>query len=521
MKSYLIKILGGLSLLSLCACMVGPDYENPESEVAKWDLTAKHFSRDAGLWKEAVPADSLKKGEWWNVFDDKILDGLIRECNLHNPNLAAAFYTVEQSRQSARLSESELYPWASGTGEYARTATSKNYGQQVSTGTFDRWTVGLGMTWDLDFFGRIQSMVLAEEGMAQASLDAYYNTMLILHVNIATTYFTIRQHSSEKELLLRTLQVRKEQTDFVRRRVKLNFANDLDLHRAILQENEAAAQLSAVERRMALAINSLAILVGVPPSQFKAEYSPLSEKLPKMPQAVPSQLLERRPDVAYMERLVFAANAQIGVAQAGFFPTVSITANTGLQSNNVDKLLNSASFAWGVSPQIYIPIFQAGRTYAQKQVALASHKTALEQYKATVLTAISDVENALTTINHLQAEYARRADVTKSSLKVQDLTQKQYDLGAEDYFAVSDAQRIALLNEREQLNLLGDKYRACVSLIGALGGGWTHDNQPSPDEMKADMYSQIKNYNEEVNTAQQPETADSTKTDSAKSEKVQ
>lgn len=495
MKFSIVKVLGMVAACaSLCSCMVGPDYENPESEVAKWNMKAEHFSRDGGLWKEAVPADSLPKGEWWHVFNDRILDGLIKRCNENNPTLAAAFYTVEQARQSARLNEAELYPWASGDASYARTGSSKNYKQTANAGTFDRWSIGLGFTWDLDFFGRVQSMVVAEEGRAQAALDSYYNMMLVLHAEIANTYFTIRQYSSEKELLERTLQVRKEQTDFVRRRVKFNFANDLDLHRAILQENEAAAQLSAVDRSMETAINRLAILVGKTPAQFKVSYAPLSEKLPKMPRAVPSQLLERRPDVAASERAVFAANAQIGVAQAGFFPTISITANTSFQSSDIDKLINAGSFAWGVSPQIYIPIFQAGRIYAQKQVALAAHKTALENYKAKVLSAIGEVENALTTINTLNTEYDRRREVTKSSLKVQELTQKQYDLGAEDYFAVSDAQRIALLNEREQLRLLGDKYRACVALIGALGGGWTHERQPDAKDMKADIYSSVREY---------------------------
>ena len=494
MRSIAKILLMGTAAGVLSSCMVGPDYENPDSEVAKWDLKAEHFSRDDGLWKSAVPSDGLPKGEWWCIFGDKELDRLITICNQKNPDLATAFYTVEQARQNARMNESELYPWISGDASYARTGSSKNYDQTATSGTYDKWAIGLGLTWDLDLFGRVQSMVVSAEGQAQAALDDYYNVMLVLHTNVATMYFTIRQYASEKELLERTLQVRKEQTDFIRRRVKFNYANDLDLHRAILQENEAAAQLAAVERSMAVSVTQLAILVGEAPSQFKFVPHPLQEKLPKLPKAVPSQLLERRPDVAAAERRVFAANAEIGVAQAGFFPTVSITGNMGYAASDFEKLVNASSFAWGVSPQVYIPIFQAGRIYAQKQVALAAHKMALENYKATVLSAIGDVEGALTSINYLNVEYVRRCDVTKSSLKVQELTQKQYDLGAEDYFAVSDAQRIALENERLQLSTLGDKYRACVNLIGALGGGWTHSASPSPEDMKADMYSPIRQF---------------------------
>ena len=308
-----------------------------------------------------------------------------------------------------------------------------------------------------------------------------------MQAQVASLYFTIRQYSSELELLERTVEVRKEQTQYVSRRLKYGEANDVDMQRAFQEEYEASAQKAAVERQMAIARNNIAILVGVVPSQLDLKPAPLPEKLPNLPAAIPSQLLERRPDIAQAERKVYAANARIGAAHAAYFPTVSFSANTDLSAEKIEKLVNASSFAWGISPQIYIPIFQAGRIYAQKQVALAAHKETLENYKNTVLTAIGEVENALASINYLEREYEKRTNVVNASLKVQDLTQKQYDLGYIDYFSVSDAQRLALANERAQISLRGDRFKAYVNLISALGGGWEADTQKQKEQLAPDL----------------------------------
>ncbi|MBQ6534391.1 MAG: efflux transporter outer membrane subunit [Opitutales bacterium] len=487
MKNTAANLLIAASALALGGCMVGPDYVAPTSEIAKEELGKEHFFRDDGLWKEAVPAESLPKGEWWKIFADPTLDKLLEQCSENSPTLSAAFYRVEQARQNARIDAAAFYPQGNGKASFARTGYSRN----IETGytQTDRWTVGLGMTWDLDLFGRIRSIINADVADAEASYDAYNSLMLTMHAQVAKQYFTIRQFCSEIELLERTLEVRKEQTELISNRVKLDFASDLDLQRAVQQEAEAAAQLAAVRRAMAIAKNNIAILVGTTPSKLVLPDAPLGENLPKLPKAVPSELLERRPDIAAAERKVYAANARIGAAQAGFFPTVSISANTDLQANKIDKLLNSSSFAWGVSPQIYIPIFQAGRVYAQKQVALAAHKETLENYKAAVLSAIGEVENAMSQINNLRIEYKRRMDVTKASNKVFELTRKQYDLGFVDYFSVSDASRNALLNEREQISLRGDRFRACVDFIAAIGGGWQTDAESVENgDIKPAMY---------------------------------
>ena len=450
-------------------CTVGPDYTDPTVELSVSDVSEEHFYRDENLWKEATPADKLPKGNWWEVFNDEVLEDLLKLCKDNSPTLASAFYKIEKARESVRVDAAELYPHANGNASYSKAERSHNL---KSSSTYEKWLLGMGFTWDLDFFGRVQRIIEADIADAEAQLYAYNNLMLSLQSQVAMEYFTIRQYVAEVDLLLRTIDVRKQQTELVRRRVKLDFANELDLQRALQQEYEAVAQLSTLERQIAVSKNRMSILIGLTPSSLILNDQPLSEKLPKLPLAVPSQLLERRPDIAEAERKVCAANARIGAAYSAFFPTISISANTDLTANRIEKLINSNSFAWGVSPQIYIPIFQAGRLIAQHRVALAAHKEALENYKATVLSAIGQVENALSEINYLKREYEKRRDVTKASLKVQELTQKQYDQGYVDYFSVSDAQRLALENERAQIRLRGDQFRACVALISSLGGGW-------------------------------------------------
>ena len=466
-KVYLFFIF--VLVVVFSGCTLEPDYVDPASELTISDLSEQHFYRDENLWKEATPADKLPKGDWWTVFNDEILNDLLKLCKDNSPTLASAFYKIERAREAVKVDAADFYPQANGNGSFTTQERSHNY---TGSSTYKKWLVGMGITWDVDLFGRVRSIIEADIADAQAQLYAYNNLMLSLQSQVAIEYFTIRQYSSEVDLLVRTINVRKAQTELVRRRVKADFADELDLQRALQQEFEATAQLSTLQRQIALSKNRMAILIGVSPATLMLNDAPLPKKMPSLPMAVPSELLERRPDIAEAERKVAAANWRIGVAQAGFFPTISISANSDLVSNKFDKLLESSSFAWGVSPQIYIPIFQAGRIFAEKRIALVAHKEALENYKATVINAIGEVESALANINYLKREYQTRSDVTNASLKVQELTQKQYENGYVDYFSVSDAQRLALENERTQLSLRGEQFRACVVLITALGGGW-------------------------------------------------
>lgn len=467
MKKFLILSM----VATLSGCMVGPDYEEASKSVKLPDmLTAEHFHRDEGLWKSAVPSDDMPKGNWWAVFKDKQLDALLKKCAENSPDLAAAYQRVEQARESALMQKSDLYPQLDGNAYYSHTDSSKNL--QPAFGRYDTWLAGFGITWDLDLFGRVRSLLQKEVATAQAQLSAYEALMLNLQSNVAKTYYSIRSFTSEVAVLEDTLKIRREDTKLVERRLQFDYSTQIDLRRAQQQEHDAAAQLADAQRQLILARNYLALLVGCSPAELEANYLPLDDKFPQLPAAVPSELLERRPDISEAERMVYAANAQIGAAQAAFFPTVSITANTDLSANKIEKLLNSSSFAWGISPQIYIPIFEAGRNIAQKRVALAAHKEALENYRSTVLSAIREVEDSLVNISYMAKEYEQKTKMVSAAKDVQRMTRIQYEQGYTDYFSVSEAQRLELSSVRELIVLQGERFTACVDLITALGGGW-------------------------------------------------
>lgn len=482
--SGLSKYSAAAGVLALCGCTMIPDYENPDETYGRGKLDTPEFKHAAGLWKNATPSDGAPKGEWWAIFGDAKLDALIKACDANNPDIAAAFQRVERAREAAFMNESDLYPHLSSTDYYKRDGRTEVQ-KPVATGTYSSWVVGLGATWDLDLFGRIQSLVIRDRALAEATYADYRNVMLALHARVAAEYFELRQCESEIALLRKTLEVRKTQSEFVAKRKMLKFASGVDLSRAKLQESEAASELKSLLRRRDASLNTLAILVGESPTKFEFKCEPLSESLPQIPKIVPSQLLERRPDIAAAEREVFAANAKIGSDTAAFFPTVSITGDVGFGANKIEDLLGASSLAWGVSPQVYIPIFQAGKIYAQKQTDLAAYRGTVERYKSKVLSAIGEVETSLSNLSHMEGEYAERVKTTDYAKQVQNFTQREYELGNQDYFAVSDAQRQALLHEREQIKLLGARYRQCVALIMSLGGGWTtaDDTPPPPKGM--------------------------------------
>lgn len=252
----------------------------------------------------------------------------MEECDKNNPDITAAFYNVEKMRERAFVEESDLYPHINSRDYYMRDGRSDGF-LPVPTGTYNSWVVGLGTTWDLDLFGRIQSMVVKERALVQASYNLYCNLMLSIHARIASEYFFARQCESEIKLLSDTLKVRKIQTEFVQKRLSLKFASKLDLSRAKVLEYEAASQLDYVKRQLDAAKNRIALLCGRSATDFELKCAPLTDSLPNIPKVFPSQLLERRPDIAAAERNVYAANAQLGADTAAFFPTISITGDVG------------------------------------------------------------------------------------------------------------------------------------------------------------------------------------------------
>ncbi len=474
--------------LALGGCSLTPDYVKPDSAAQgksdKSELPANFYHAD-GIWTDASPDDAAPKGDWWIIFSDDELNALLQACRDNNPDLAAAFQTVEMAMARARVDQGDLVPHVGFDGSYSRTSLSKNTATSWRA-DYDTWMAGFGLTWDLDFFGRVRSLIGSDTAEAQAVMAAYENTLLMLQSEVAQTYFTIRQNNSELKLLEETAEIRQKQVDYFANKLKSGVITDLDMKRAEQLLYEAQSQYEAVKLQKALYTDYLALLTGRIPSQIKATTLTIGEAVPAVPKAIPSEILQRRPDVAAAERRVFAANARIGAARAAYFPTVALSASSDLVSADIDTLLNSSSLAWGVSPKVYIPIFQGGKLMAQEEIAIAEHRQVVELYRSSVLRAFREVEDSLASMKYLEREYSYRSKASTSAHEVLDLTIKRHDAGVVDYYEVTDAQRISLLNDRETLRIKGDRFRACVSLITSLGGGWYRTPDFEADDKRSD-----------------------------------
>ena len=477
MKKFFDKIPALLFVFAACGCMVGPDYENPGDSIGKGEiLDFPAFENGGAAWKNAAPNDRSPRGDWWELFGDAELSGYMVECGKSNPDLKSVYYRVEQARESAKMNESRLYPNVAGGGDWFKTEVGDRSILRPLGSGFEDWAVGASLTWDADLFGRIRSLLAASRADAQTLQNEYENALLSLRTKIAALYFSIREFKAEKLLLEDTIKARSAETRFVRDRLEMNTASEADLQRALEQEFAAKAKLTDLLERLALSKNLMANLLGTSPAKIKIDLAPLGGNAPEIPSALPSELLERRADIAAAERAVCAANYRIGAAYAAFFPTVSITSSLGTESTAFSKLLNSSSFAWGVSPQVYLPIFQAGRLSAQKRVALAKHKEALEKYKSVVLNAVRETEDALAKVSLSKRRSQEREAASEAASKVDSIVKAQYECGAADYFQASQAHRYALMNRLALIKSRGDEFRAAVELVRSIGGTWRAGN---------------------------------------------
>ncbi len=475
MKKFPEKVFIAAFLLGLCGCMVGPDYVDPKETIGEREiLDFQKFANEDGLWKTATPKDTEPRGDWWLAFNDEVLNGYMAECEKSNPDIKSIFYKVEQAAENAQMKRSALYPQAGATADWFKTEVGDRSILRPLGSRFEDWAVGATLTWDADLFGRIRSVLAASRAEAQGLRDEYENALLSLRTKAASLYFSLREFEAEKNLLEKTVELRESQLRFVADRYEMQTTSEADLQRACEQLYSTKAQLTDMLERIALGKNLLANLLGTTPAKLKISPSPLEGNPPETPAVVPSELLERRADIAAAERAVCAANYRIGAAQAAFFPTVSITSSLGTESTAFSKLLNSSSFAWGVSPQIYIPIFQAGRLVSQKSVALSKHKAALEDYKSAVLKAVRETEDALAKSSLSKRRYLELEKAAKAARKVADITQAQYESGVADYFQASEAHRYALMNELMFIKSSGERFRASIELVRALGGSWKH-----------------------------------------------
>jgi multidrug efflux system outer membrane protein len=470
--------LAGSAVL-LAGCSFAPAYAPPAVD------TPTAF-KEGGPVTPAVADDRardsvLARRDWWTVYGDAELDGLEADLAKANNSLASAVARYDQARALAAQAGAGLIPEVDVTGALQTNRQSRNKPLRTNgagPNQYDNQQLGLVVNYELDLWGRIRNLSAAGRAQAQASAADLRGVELSLQAELANDYMALRGADAQLRLLDDTVAAYGRAYDLTRTRHQGGAASGLDEGRAETQLRTARAQIPEVKAQRALYEHAIAVLVGRPASSFSIPVADAAPAPPRTPVTAPSALLRRRPDVAAAERRAAAANAQIGVARAAFFPTVTLGLSGGYQDAGGINLLQAPNSYWTLGPTLAGPLFDGGRRKAQARAAEAQFAQAAADYRQTLLAAFQNVEDQLALNNQLAAEADEQALAVQAAQKTQDLALTRYQLGAADFLEVVTAQTAALQLEQSALTVQTRRLQASVNLVRALGGGWTRDELP-------------------------------------------
>jgi NodT family efflux transporter outer membrane factor (OMF) lipoprotein len=465
-----MKYLAIAAMLILGGCMVGPNYSKPAVPVspAYKEAPPAAFKEGDG-WKTATPSDRVLRGDWWTMFGDPQLNALETQVDTANQTLKAAEANYRAARAAVMFSRAQLKPTIGTEPSIAavhETVGTVN-GQTVQAGP-GSVVLPIDLGWELDLWGRLRRGVTSAREQAQASAADLENARLSLHAELAIDYFELRSADAQTKLLDETIKAYTQALQLTEDRFEGGAAPQSDVTQARTQLDTARVQQTDIGVMRAQYEHAIAILTGEPPADLTLPPAPITAAIPDIPGAVPSQLLERRPDIAAEERRMAAANEQIGIAKAAFYPTVSLSALAGLQSG----FLGWPSALWAVGPTLSQTLFDGGRRRATSNIALENYDAAVANYRQTALTAFQQVEDNLAALRVLETESQQQKEATASAEQSLDLFQTRYEGGVDTYLQVVTWQTSALLNERAEIDLMRRRLDASVLLIKALGGGW-------------------------------------------------
>ena len=462
----------GLLASLLSACSLAPAYKPPATE----EVTRY---KEAGDWAPAQPADGQQRGPWWEVFGDPKLNTLENQLNTSNPDLQAAVARFEQARAVARQDISNEFPTLGAGVSATRARSSATAPLENLVGnvpvTQNNFLATLNLNWEIDLFGRLRNAAAAARAQAQSSEADAAAVALSLQAELASEYFSLRGDDSTISLLADTLKVYDRAYELTSNRYHEGIAAATDVDQADTLRQNAGAQLAAVRRDRAQLEHAIAVLLGVMPSTFGLEPAQLAGSVPAIDGDLPSTLLQRRPDVARAERAVAAANAQIGVARAAWFPVFTLMGEGGFQSIDSSQWFKAPSRMWSVGPSATVPLLDFGARSAVNRQARASYEEAVANYRKTALTAYQEVEDNLAALHHLADEMAADEAASKSAASAANHSDKRYDEGVADYIEVTTTHTAALQEERDAISARVLQLNAAVALVRATGGGWTQD----------------------------------------------
>jgi NodT family efflux transporter outer membrane factor (OMF) lipoprotein len=461
-------------MLSSACTLVGPDYVQPTV------ITPEAYKENEG-WKVAQPKDDLIRGAWWEIFGDPQLNALAAQVSVSNQNLAVAEAQYREAQALVREARASYFPTVTlGIGANRSSAsTTTGVGPAPPRTTVSDYSLALDVSWELDVWGRIRRTVESNQAGAQASAGDLENARLSFQAALAQDYFLLRELDAQKQLLTATVAAFQKSLELTEGLYSQGVDSEADVLQAETQLKTTQAQLINVGVQRAQLEHAIAVLIGKPASDFSIPATPLAGTPPEIPVGVPSELLERRPDIAGAERRVAAANAQIGVAEAAFYPSVTLSASLGLESSSLAKLFTAASRFWSVGANISQTVFDGGLRRAQTDFARAAYDASVATYRQTVLSAFQGVEDNLAALRILEEEASVQGEAVTAAEQSVTLTTNQYKAGTVSYLNVITAQTIALTNETTAVQILGQRMTAAVLLVQALGGGWNASNLPS------------------------------------------
>jgi outer membrane protein, multidrug efflux system len=469
-RSDFPAVMAAALLMLLAGCAVGPNYHRPDVAVAPtW--------KEQPPWRAAAPKDSIPKGEWWSVFSDPELNQYEAQALNANQSIEIARDQLQQARASARISTAGLFPQLGAAVSAQRSQTSA--GKPTTSGiplaapsTSNDFLVPFNLSWEADIFGGVRRGIESAHAAYQASAAGLENTRLLVTSELAVDYFTLRELDAEIAVVDASVDYQAKSLQLVQNRHAGGIASGLDVAQQETLLNSTRTQATLLRRQRAQFEHALAALVGVPASSFSIPVRRLDTQLPAIPIGLPSDVLERRPDIAQAERLMASQNAQIGVAKSAFYPGINLSAAGGFESSDIGRIISASTGFWALGANVAETVFSGGRRHAQVDFAKSAYGASVANYRQTVLTAFQEVEDSLSGLGVLaQAAETQQlsVDAAQRALKIAN---DRYTGGLVTYLDVINAEQTLLDSQRLATQILGQRLVTSVTLVKALGGGW-------------------------------------------------
>ncbi len=463
--------------LTVVSCTVGPDYERPELNLSK-------------RWRQTTDVSDLAvPDQWWTLFKDRTLTGLVERALAHNQNLRGAEARVQQARALTRVERADWFPQLNlqGSGTFERLSTNNLMGGGGGGGAAaalgggggagidlerDRYSLLMGLNYEVDLWGRVRRRVEGARAREDGSVDNLSAQRLIIAAEVARSYFLGASLDNQEQILRETISLREEARGLQQSRFEGGLANEMDVARARTELELAKNDLAAIERQRGAVEHSLAVLCGQVPAEFRLGKNRRLPAPPRVPAGLPSTLLQRRPDIRAAEQTLRAANADIGVAKASFYPAFSLTGSGGLESLGAEDFFEWNSKAGSIGPQVTLPIFQGGRLRGNLRNTQARYDESVADYKQAILTSLREVEDAMLDLKAFGKQRTAVAAAVASAQDTSRLSRLRYEKGLASYFEVVDADRVVLTTRLTLAQLDGQRLTATVQMLRAIGGGW-------------------------------------------------